>query len=219
MINPLAPLSQQSLAVLNNIESRNGLVFALNGTKPFNVFSRAKRHLDQMSEVTGWRLHDLRRTCVSGMARLGVAPHVADKILNIREERSPGSRPCTSGTTSFSSARRHSIDGAPMSRSRHAGVNCFASGCSIIFQGTILISSRTGGPMSRKNLGTSRLQDYTWNSRRGCLTPPVPHRCGLYCGCLRRKDSPPRQCLVNHTDPRVTEEHYNRANRGAIYVQ
>src|SRR5262249_13765466 len=30
----------------------------------------------------GWRLHDLRRTCVSGMARLGVAPHVADKILN-----------------------------------------------------------------------------------------------------------------------------------------
>jgi hypothetical protein len=32
--------------------------------------------------VTGWQLHDLRRTCVSGMARLGVAPHVADKILN-----------------------------------------------------------------------------------------------------------------------------------------
>jgi hypothetical protein len=32
--------------------------------------------------MTGWRLHDLRRTCVSGMARLGVAPHVADKVLN-----------------------------------------------------------------------------------------------------------------------------------------
>jgi hypothetical protein len=32
--------------------------------------------------VSGWRLHDLRRTCVSGMARLGIAPHVADKILN-----------------------------------------------------------------------------------------------------------------------------------------
>ena len=35
-----------------------------------------------MSGVKNWRLHDLRRTCVSGMARLGVAPHVADKILN-----------------------------------------------------------------------------------------------------------------------------------------
>jgi len=32
--------------------------------------------------VNGWRLHDLRRTCVSGMAALGVPPHVADKILN-----------------------------------------------------------------------------------------------------------------------------------------
>jgi hypothetical protein len=34
-----------------------------------------------LSGVTEWRLHDLRRTCVSGMARLGVAP-VADKILD-----------------------------------------------------------------------------------------------------------------------------------------
>ena len=45
-------------------------------------FTHAKRLLDQLSGVTGWRLHDLRRTCVSGMARLGIAPHVADKILN-----------------------------------------------------------------------------------------------------------------------------------------
>src|SRR5262249_51088942 len=52
------------------------------GTKPFQEFSRGKRQLDQLSGVTGWRLHDLRRTCVSGMARLGTAPHVADKILN-----------------------------------------------------------------------------------------------------------------------------------------
>ena len=35
-----------------------------------------------MSAVQNWVLHDLRRTCVSGIARLGVAPHVADKILN-----------------------------------------------------------------------------------------------------------------------------------------
>jgi hypothetical protein len=29
-----------------------------------------------------WVLHDLRRTVATGMAGLGVAPHVADKILN-----------------------------------------------------------------------------------------------------------------------------------------
>jgi integrase len=57
-------------------------VFSPLGTKTFQNFTHAKRLLDQLSGVTDWRLHDLRRTCVSGMARLGVAPHVADKILN-----------------------------------------------------------------------------------------------------------------------------------------
>ena len=38
--------------------------------------------LEEPIKVKAWRLHDLRRTFVSGMARLGVAPHVADKVLN-----------------------------------------------------------------------------------------------------------------------------------------
>jgi integrase len=75
-------LSEQSMAVLTRADQPGPYVFSLLGTKPFQKFSRAKRLLDQLSGVTGWRLHDLRRTCVSGMARLGVAPHVADKILN-----------------------------------------------------------------------------------------------------------------------------------------
>jgi integrase len=75
-------LSEQSMAVLTRADRRGPYVFSLLGTKPFQEFSRAKRRLDQLSGMTGWRLHDLRRTCVSGMARLGVAPHVADKILN-----------------------------------------------------------------------------------------------------------------------------------------
>ena len=74
-------LSEQSMAVLS-AAVRGPFVFSILGTKPFQEFSRAKRQIDEFSEVTGWRLHDLRRTCVSGMARLGVAPHVADKILN-----------------------------------------------------------------------------------------------------------------------------------------
>jgi integrase len=48
----------------------------------FQNFGQAKPELDKRSGVTGWRLHDLRRTIVSGMARLGVPPHIADKILN-----------------------------------------------------------------------------------------------------------------------------------------
>ena len=75
-------LSKQALAVLKRADQREPLVFSPLGTKIFQNFTHAKRLLDQLSGVTGWRLHDLRRTCVSGMARLGVAPHVADKILN-----------------------------------------------------------------------------------------------------------------------------------------
>src|SRR5262249_24773238 len=52
------------------------------GAKPFRQFSRAKQELDELSGVKDWRLHDLRRTCVSGMARLRIPPHVADKVLN-----------------------------------------------------------------------------------------------------------------------------------------
>src|SRR6516162_4894231 len=73
-------LSEESLAVLKRAGQRGPAVFSLLGTKPFQDFTRAKKLLDRLSGVSGWRLHDLRRTCVSGMARLGVAPHVADKI-------------------------------------------------------------------------------------------------------------------------------------------
>ena len=75
-------LSNQSLAILKSVARRGLFVFSLHGTKPYQQFAKGKRLLDHVSGVSGWRIHDLRRTCVSGMARLGVAPHVADKILN-----------------------------------------------------------------------------------------------------------------------------------------
>ena len=75
-------LSDQSIAVLKRVEKQGPHVFAVHGAKPFQNFAVAKRKLDELSKVTGWRLHDLRRTCVSGMARLEISPHVADKILN-----------------------------------------------------------------------------------------------------------------------------------------
>ena len=75
-------LSKEAIAVLMRTPKLGKFVFSLTGTKPFQSFSAAKRELDKLSDISDWRLHDLRRTCVSGMARLGVAPHVADKVLN-----------------------------------------------------------------------------------------------------------------------------------------
>jgi integrase len=75
-------LSSEAIVVLNKANRIGTFVFSLDGARPFQDFGRAKRELDAVSGVKDWRLHDLRRTCVSGMARLGVPPHVADKILN-----------------------------------------------------------------------------------------------------------------------------------------
>jgi integrase len=38
--------------------------------------------LDQDTGVEGWRVHDLRRTCRTGMARLGVPEIVSERVLN-----------------------------------------------------------------------------------------------------------------------------------------
>ena len=73
-------LSDQSIAVLTGTRKLGKFVFSRTGESPFQDFSSAKRELDVLSGVSGWRLHDLRRTCVSGMARLGVAPHLRTRF-------------------------------------------------------------------------------------------------------------------------------------------
>jgi integrase len=55
----------------------------MNLNKPVSGFVYAKqRVVHHIASAEPWRLHDLRRTCVTGLARLGVPLHVADKILN-----------------------------------------------------------------------------------------------------------------------------------------
>ncbi len=51
-------------------------------TTTFSGFGKCKRRLDEASGVSDWRLHDICRTVATGMARLGVAPHVVERVLN-----------------------------------------------------------------------------------------------------------------------------------------
>jgi integrase len=78
----LVHLSEPVLGLLEASPRTGELVFSRDGKRIFQGYSKAKAKLDGLSGVGNWTLHDLRRTVVSGMARLGVAPHVADKILN-----------------------------------------------------------------------------------------------------------------------------------------
>ena len=78
------PLSTTALDVIQGLPRFVGsdLVFTTTGVSPISGFGRAKYRLDLSMEAAEWRLHDLRRTVASGMARLGVAPHVIEKVLN-----------------------------------------------------------------------------------------------------------------------------------------
>ncbi|WP_246689459.1 site-specific integrase [Methylobacterium sp. WL19] len=77
------PLSGAALVLLTEAPRLEGrtLVFG-QGEGGFQGFSRAKAAHDKRSGVTGWRLHDLRRTAATGMNELGVLPHVVEAVLN-----------------------------------------------------------------------------------------------------------------------------------------
>ena len=78
------PLSRQVLAILESMPAIAGsdYVFTL-GRAPLGHFDRSKQLIDaQMKPDAPWVLHDLRRTCASGMARLGVRLPVIEKCLN-----------------------------------------------------------------------------------------------------------------------------------------
>jgi integrase len=79
----IRPLSKAALALINDMPHIDGcnFVFSLNAITPLASFSNLKRKLDAASGVTGWRLHDLRRSARSLMSRAGVNSDVAEKCL------------------------------------------------------------------------------------------------------------------------------------------
>lgn len=76
-LSDLAVEIMRELPIINNSK----FVFTTNGSA-LSGWSSAKTSLDKNMGCTDWRLHDLRRTAASGMARLNIPPHVVDKILN-----------------------------------------------------------------------------------------------------------------------------------------
>ena len=58
------------------------LVFTTTGTTPISGWAMIKRRLDAAMKIPAWRLHDLRRTAATGMAEIGIAPHIVEAALN-----------------------------------------------------------------------------------------------------------------------------------------
>jgi integrase len=85
-------LTEAVRVVLRNVPRLEGsdYVFTTTGRTPVSGFSKAKARLDTLSGVSGWRLHDLRRTGVSKLAALGFDSIVADKLLAHRPAKLQG---------------------------------------------------------------------------------------------------------------------------------
>jgi integrase len=97
------PLSDTAIRIIARLprvgEKKDGQVFTTTGTTPVSGFSRAKTAIDtamlealkgqvakagEVKPPAGWVFHDIRRTAASGMAALGIAPHVVEAVLNHR---------------------------------------------------------------------------------------------------------------------------------------
>lgn len=74
----LVPLSPAALALCGD---RKGFAFSLGGERAFGNLQKPKRTLDKVSGVSGWTLHDIRRTVRTGLSRLGIRPDIAERVI------------------------------------------------------------------------------------------------------------------------------------------
>jgi integrase len=105
------PLSEAAINIVKAAPAIEGseFVFTTTGNTSISGFSKIKERLDITVGFDDWRIHDLRRTVASGMARLGIALPVIEKVLN----HTSGSFRGIVGVYqrhSFADEKRHALD-------------------------------------------------------------------------------------------------------------
>ena len=79
------PLSSLALEILDDLPrfADGDYVFTTTGgRRPVSGFNKMKTRTDDLSGVTGWRLHDLRRTARTGLAEIGIPEIIAEMVMN-----------------------------------------------------------------------------------------------------------------------------------------
>lgn len=80
---PLSPLAQQILSSFLVDPKLSEFIFTTTNKSPISGWSKVKKQLDlHMNPSAPWRLHDLRRTAVTGMARSGADLPVIERAIN-----------------------------------------------------------------------------------------------------------------------------------------
>jgi integrase len=78
----VVPLPRAARDILASIKTEGDIVFTTNGRTPVVIGSKIKNRLDAAMRTDPWRLHDLRRTAATGMAEIGIQPHIVEAVLN-----------------------------------------------------------------------------------------------------------------------------------------
>ena len=76
---PLPPMARN---IIRSIDQHGDLVFTTNGRTSVSGFSKMKKRLDAKLKFAPWIIHDLRRTAATGMADIGIPPHIVEACLN-----------------------------------------------------------------------------------------------------------------------------------------
>jgi integrase len=77
-------LSKPALAIIRSVEQQPGRDCLFGAHVGFKQWWTAKLMLDRQlgDQVKPWRLHDVRRSVATGMADIGIMPHVIEQVLN-----------------------------------------------------------------------------------------------------------------------------------------
>jgi integrase len=86
---PVMPMALDIITGVPKMATRDFL-FGARGSNGFSRWAEAKTALDARSGVSGWVLHDIRRSVATRLADLSVAPHIIEQILNHRSGHKSG---------------------------------------------------------------------------------------------------------------------------------
>jgi integrase len=111
------PLSDAAIDILESLprigEKKDAFIFTTTGATAVSGFSRAKEAIDAAmrseASVEHWTLHDLRRTAASGMAGIGIAPHVVEAVLGHKSGTIKGVS-AVYNRYSYSTEKREALD-------------------------------------------------------------------------------------------------------------
>jgi integrase len=106
------PLSDPAAAILEARaahSTRRKWVFGRTSQTGMGGWNQGKRALDKKLTIPPWVIHDFRRACATGMANIGVQPHVIEAVLN----HVSGSKAGVAGTynrSTYEPEKRQALD-------------------------------------------------------------------------------------------------------------